>query len=271
MTFTQTINEIIAEVMKYGFDTEQRLKNLTFKLKIAFIKSTKSELELQGQIREQLGKTFNKLLNQKNLVHPEVKSFTLQSIKPKLRAELEKRILASADLIKYRKEESTARVLKDFQGWMTSVPKGGTKSPAVKKQGNKLKKLTQTENYYQRRISIDQASKLNSAIKEIVAVDEGAIAGIWHSKGEDEPNYDARQDHLERARKIYIVRDSWADKQGFIKPIWGYTDEITKPAEEVNCRCSYQYIFSLRKLPEDYLTVKGKNALESAKKQLLNG
>jgi len=271
MTFTQTINEIIKEILEFGFDSQERIVRLSKRLKDAYIKSILPEHRLEQIVREQLINTFDKLVKQKNLINPDVKGFTIQSIKPHLRQELDRRILASADLIKFRREESISNILRQFQGWATSIPVGGTQSLEVKKSGDKLKKMTKTERFNQRRISIDQTSKLNANIRSIIATDQGAIAGIWHSKGEHEPNYNARVDHLERAKKIYIIRDSWADKQGLIKPIWGYTDEITQPAEEVYCRCTYQYIFSLRKLPEDYLTVKGKNALESAKKQLLNG
>jgi hypothetical protein len=43
----------------------------------------------------------------------------------------------------------------------------------------------------------------------------------------------------------------------------GYTDEMSTPGEEVYCRCAYVYIYSLRKLPDEMLTIKGKNLLNS--------
>lgn len=260
MTFTQTINSIIKEVMKFGFDTEQRVKNLRSKLTFAFLKSVKSEQVLQEDVRIQLTKTFDKLVPKAS---PSLDGYTLQHLKPKLQLELEKRIIASANLIKWRREESIAKVLKDFEGWMTSVPKGGSKSPKIKDGGEKFKALTQQEKFFQRRIAIDQTAKLTQTVRELVAIDKGAIAGIWRSKGEYEKNYKYRPDHLERARRIYIVRDSWADKAGFIKPVHGYMDDITKPAEEVYCRCSYIYLYTLRDIPVEYLTAKGKKELQS--------
>jgi len=41
----------------------------------------------------------------------------------------------------------------------------------------------------------------------------------------------------------------------------GYTDEITTPGEEVFCRCFYRWIYNLRDLPKDMLTIKGKEQL----------
>jgi hypothetical protein len=41
----------------------------------------------------------------------------------------------------------------------------------------------------------------------------------------------------------------------------GYTDEITQPAEEVYCRCYYEYIYNLDALPAVMLTKKGQAAL----------
>ena len=45
----------------------------------------------------------------------------------------------------------------------------------------------------------------------------------------------------------------------------GYTDEMTKPGEEVFCRCYVTYLYDLADLPSDMLTQKGKNQVERAK------
>jgi hypothetical protein len=280
-TFTQTVNEIIAEILQYGFDSQERIRRLTLKLKNAYIASILPEYKLQEMVRKQLTMTFDKLVKQKNLVNPEVQGFTIQRIKPHLRKELDKRIMASADLIKWRREESISNILRQFQGWSTSIPEGGAKSEGARDGANKLKKMTQTERYNQRRISIDQTAKLTSSIRDIVATDTGAIGAFWHSKGEHEKEYDYRKTRLKRSKLtggFYLIRGSWADQQGLVKGVrsgikemYGdgegvnYTDEMSQPAEEVFCRCNYQYVFSLRKVPEEFLTEKGKNLLQSKK------
>ena len=122
--------------------------------------------------------------------------------------------------------------------------------------------------------AIDQAAKLQANASHIVATDAGAIGGIWHSHGEHDKSYDARKDHLARAGKIYLIRDSWADRDGLLKPVNGYMDEITMPAQEFCCRCFYQYVTSPRRLPPEFLTQKGRDWIEkgrAAAKRLLDG
>jgi hypothetical protein len=104
---------------------------------------------------------------------------------------------------------------------------------------------------------------LISNIAEIVAMDNGAIAGIWHDHGEHDKSYDARPGHLARSGKLYLVRDSWAIVQGLVKRGSApYTDELTKPGEEVYCRCYYVWITSPRRLPPELLTMRGKEWVE---------
>jgi hypothetical protein len=117
--------------------------------------------------------------------------------------------------------------------------------------------------FEQRRVVIDQTHKLVSNINEIVATDNGAIAARWHSHWR-QANYNYRKDHKERDDKIYVIRNSWAHKEGLIKPVNGYTDDITSPGEEVYCRCNYVYLYNLRQV-QDLLTKKGQAALQSAK------
>jgi hypothetical protein len=62
------------------------------------------------------------------------------------------------------------------------------------------------------------------------------------------------------------VRGCWAVEKGLIKPgPAGYTDEITRPAEEPFCGCYYRYLYNLRDLPANMLTEKGKEALQAAR------
>ena len=41
----------------------------------------------------------------------------------------------------------------------------------------------------------------------------------------------------------------------------GYTDQIERPGEWVFCRCTYQWIYNLRDMPADVLTIKGREFL----------
>jgi hypothetical protein len=53
-------------------------------------------------------------------------------------------------------------------------------------------------------------------------------------------------------------------KAGLMNKGAGYTDEMTKPGEEVFCRCAMQFVYALRDLPPEMLTHKGETALATA-------
>ena len=107
------------------------------------------------------------------------------------------------------------------------------------------------------RLQIDQGHKFSNTLNDIIAVDGGAIAAKWKSHYR-QPGYDYREDHKERDGNYYAIRGSWAMEKGLMNKGEGYTDDMTMPGEEIFCRCGYTYIYSLRKIPEEMLTSKGK-------------
>lgn len=159
--------------------------------------------------------------------------FTIDKVKHKLRAELDRRIVTSANLIKLNRAQAIEKTLQRFEGWATSIPIGGTKIAEKRTiKGNVATSLKQLP-FEERRVIIDQGHKFVSNLNEILAHDGGAIAAVWHSHWRQK-NYNYREDHKERDELIYAVRDSWAIKQGLMnKGPNGYTDDITKPGEEV--------------------------------------
>lgn len=177
-----------------------------------------------------------------------------QQINPKLYAEIDRRILSAASLIKLRKEEATAETLRRFLGWSTSIPAGGGVVNDKRNLKGGIRASLSDLSFIERRCAIDQAAKLSSNLKNIVAVDNGAIALIWHSHWR-QANYNYRQDHKELDGKIFLIRGSWADEQGLIKG--EYYDDIEPVGQAVYCRCYAQYLFSLERLPEENLTKKG--------------
>jgi hypothetical protein len=185
---------------------------------------------------------------------------TLPQLAMRMRNELDRRIAASADLIRIRREEAIDATLRRFKGWASSVPPGGTPAPQKPEKELLAKEFRQVR-YEVNRLNIDQGTKLNASLAAVYAEGTGAIAGRWRSNWR-QAGYDYRVDHKERDNKIYTLRDNWAEKAGLMKPgPAGYTDEITQPAEEVYCQCYYVYIHNLTSLPPDMLTAKGKRAL----------
>ena len=221
---------------------------------------------MREMMRDALAAIFKRLIERQGILrfHPGVSRYTLQKIAPYLRAELDRRILASANLIVLNREEAITKTLQRFSGWATSIPKGGAANPKKKKANEEIKKSVGALPFIERRVLIDQGHKLNSALSSIVATDNGAIAGRWFSHWR-QSGYDYRPDHKERDGNIYLVRGSWAYDRGLVKSTHGFTDDITQPGEEVYCRCQYTYLYALRQLPPEMLTVKGKRALEEAR------
>src|SRR5207247_2394734 len=105
----------------------------------------------------------------------------IDQIKPALHAELERRIMASADLIKLNRKAAIEKTVQRFSGWATSVPPGGTRATDKKKEKDSIKKSLKSLPFEERRVIIDQSHKFVANLNEIVAKDGGAIAGRWHS------------------------------------------------------------------------------------------
>ena len=267
-TFYRLLSEAIDDMMEHGFDDVERLADWQRRIREAAEKLMMPRKKMEAFLRASLRQVFEKMVDGGKILkrHPGVDRFTVNNLKPELRAELDRRIMASANLIVLNREEAIAKTLQRFSGWATSIPIGGTDATMKAKEKENLKKAMSKLPFEERRVLIDQSHKLTSAISEIIAQDTGAIAAIWHSHYK-ESGYDYRPDHKDRevdSKKLpFVVRDNWAMKKGLMK-LGGsqYVDDMTKPGEEVYCRCYYEWIYNLRDLPEQMLTEKGKEELK---------
>ena len=266
MTISEVMSAAIRDFEEHGFDSDERLRFWETKIREAMADSLKSAADLDRQFKAHMKAIFDRLIQNGKVLqsHPGVSRFTLARIAPRLHDELTRRIMVGVNLIKLNKEEATAGTLKRFSGWASSVPAGGSENVDKKKVKEDISKSLSSLPYVQRRLLTDQGHKLNASISAVVAIDAGAIAARWLSHFR-QPGYDYRVDHKERDGLVYLMRDTWATKQGFVKVgAAGWSDEITQPAEEVYCRCRWTYLYHLRQLPDDMLTVKGRAALKEA-------
>lgn len=269
-SFQDVLSDAIEDVTLHGFDTVERIERWKRELRQAAEASLISAASLEQELRDALAKIYQRMVEQHGIFkyHPGVERFTLEKIKPSLRSELDRRIVASASLIKLNREEAISSTLRRFEGWSTSIQPGGV--PAEKRVETKknIRKSLKSLPFEERRVIIDQGHKLVSAISEIMASDGGAIAGRWRSNYR-QPGYNYRKDHKERDDIIYLIRDSWAHRAGLVKRNKdGYYDDIDAPGTAVFCRCYMIWIYSLRELPDDMLTAKGKEALAAAREKL---
>ena len=271
MTFYETLTAAINDVVAHGYDSQKRIDEWVSRIRKAAKAGLVSERRMQESLRKTLTDIYRRMVEKGGVWKFQsgvANRFTKANLKPRLRAELDRRIAASANLITLNREEMVDKTLRRFQGWATSIPKGGSKVPQMRDTKNQVFKAMSQLPFEERRVLIDQGHKLASAISDIVALDEGAIAARWHSNWRQK-NYNYRVDHKERDDKIYLVRNSWAQKKGLVKPgLAGYTDQITMPGEEVFCRCNYVYIYHLRDLPADMVTEKGRAELDRVRKVL---
>src|ERR1700734_1879156 len=262
-TFREALAAAIAEISATGYVSPDRINFWVNQLRNAADRELGSSHQIDRDTAHKLGAIYERLADRGKIVErvPEVSRFIITQVKPQLRAELDRRILASADLIKLDRKRAVEATLDRFQGWSTSIPPGGDGTIDKREVRAAIGKSVAQFRYEKRRVEIDQSHKLMANISEIVATDAGAIAGIWHDHGEHDKAYDARKEHLARSGKIFLVRDSWAHQQGLVKSVHGFMDDITKPGVEVYCRCWYQWITSPRRLPDEYLTKKGQEFL----------
>ena len=266
MTFAETVAAAVKEFAERGFTSEEQLAEWMMRLRQAAAATFTPRAEMERMLREALRSVYDRLVERAGILkmHPGVSRFTLANVKPHLRAELDRRIMASASLIKLNRDETIELTLRRFAGWATSIPAGGTPE-AKRAPAEDVKKALRQLPFRERRVLIDQGHKLNASISAVLAQDSGAIAAIWHSHWR-QANYQYRPDHKTRDGKVYLMRDSWAHRAGLVKRgDVGYFDEVTQPAEEPFCRCFVTYLLHLRQLPDDMLTAKGRLALNTAR------
>lgn len=225
---------------------------------------------------------------------PGIGRFTLERIKPHLRSELNRRIMAlaeeSADLIGSDREAVIEATLKRFANWMTPVPSdpiGGTALPRwwtrlksrfigrsqpepQTRRARELPKEFADLSFEERWrvVMVDQGVRFNACLSEMVAMDGNAIAMIWHSHSRQE-NCDYRPEHKKRDGKVYALRGNWAMERGLMMagPA-GYYDEVRSVGYELNCRCYAQWLYNLRDLPAAMLTKKGRAELIRVRAEL---
>lgn len=267
--FYDILRQAIADFEKHGYDSPERMEAWMGRIRESATEAMVPEHKLSEQLNRAITQVYESKINKGNILaeHKAVPRWKLEQLKPKLRAELDRRIMASAQLIKMNREAMIQTTLQRFSGWASSIPVGG--SDVIEKRDVKenLSKSLKSLPFEERRVMIDQAAKFKSSLDNIVAMDSGAIAAKWKSNYRQR-GYNYREDHKDRDGKIYLIKDSWAHKAGLVKPKYGYIDDITHPGEEVFCQCNYQYIYNLRDLEEDMLTQKGKDKLAELKVKL---
>lgn len=257
----KTLYDVLTDAINYyvnqGWDSEKSLLSWSQKLRVAASRESPNN----EVTRKHLTAIYSRLVIDGGALRDQPPDgptkVTLDRIKPQLRKELDKRIFASANLIKLNREQAVEKTVQRFQGWVTSIPPDGISEVNKNAQKSAMGKSVADLDFISRRVAIDQGHKLASNVKYLLAVQGGAIAFRWHSSWRRQ-GYRYREGHKLRDTVIYLVRGSWAVEQGLVKPVNGFYDEITAAGEEVYCSCQVFPIYAPQKLPDEFLTEKGK-------------
>ena len=236
-SFYDVLTRAVNDLTEHGFDSVERLQFWQDQLRRAAERSMTPPTVLQRMLNEALRAIYRRLVEKGGALkyHRGVERFTLARVAPHLRSELDRRILASADLIKLNREQTIARTLQRFSGWATSIPKGGSEQVRKTETKENIRRGIAGEPFESRRVLIDQGHKLTAAINQTIAEGGGALALVWRSHWR-QVGYDYREDHKERDGQVYLLRGTWAQERGLIKPGQaGYYDAVTAVGEEVFC------------------------------------
>jgi len=265
-SFDEVLAQAVADLTDHGFDSAQRVEFWTRQLEEAAQRVAGSAHQREEHLRRGLETIYRRLVERGGLLrrHRGVGRFVLERVRPHLRAELDRRIWASADLIRLNRRRAVDETLQRFKGWASSIPAGGSDTTNRREVKHDVARSLGSLTFEERRVTIDQGHKLATSLSDILARDGGALAGRWHSNWRQR-NYNYREDHRERDGVVYAVRGNWALAAGLMTAPDGYTDDITGAGEEINCRCYYEWIYALRDLPREMFTKKGREALEQAR------
>ncbi|HHH3543897.1 hypothetical protein Q5738_08990 [Citrobacter werkmanii] len=269
-TFTRTVRDAVKFFLRNGYSSREELERWQSIIRQAAENETADDY--MAMVTRNLTKAYDLQIGRAKVLkrHPGISRFTINYLEPKLRTELDRRIFASADLIKINRKKAIDTTLSRFSGWASSIPSADTIAltgiqGTMRETAAHIQKTAEQMDYEARRVMIDQNHKLIANIDNVIATSNNAIAAIWHSHWR-RPGYNYREDHKERDQLYYLIRGNWAQKNGYVKvgPA-GYLDGITQPGEEVFCDCYVTYIYNLRSIPEYMLTQKGRKFMESMK------
>lgn len=268
--FYELLSAAVRDLLEHGYDSRERVQDWLDRIRRAMHEALVPESLLRERLVEGLSRTFRQQVETDALFrrHPGVARYTIERLRPQMRQELDRRILASANLIRLNRRQSIERTLQRFEGWATAIPAGGRPSQLKRPVDKRLRKAFQSLPFEERRVIVDQGHKLTAAINDIVAEAGDAIAQVWHSHWR-ETGYDYRPRHKQFDGMVFLLRGNWAQREGLVK-LGGhlYADQIERPAELPFCRCYATYLYSPSELPEDMLTAKGRRWIKEARRRV---
>ena len=129
-SFFDVLTRAARHFQTHGYISKDELEDWLRQIDRAMRASLTPQYVLEKMMRDTLGSVYERLVERGGVLraNPGVERWTLERIKPSLRAELDRSILASANLIKLNREEAITKTIRRFSGWATSIPAGGSKA-----------------------------------------------------------------------------------------------------------------------------------------------
>ena len=264
-TFQSVLTAAINEIMEQGYVSPEQVAGWVGRLREAAIRTLTPAYVLENALNETMRAIYRSKVDRGAILryHSGVGRFIPARIQPKLRAELDRRIRASASLIKLNRDEAIEKTLRRLAGWATSVPVGGSDVVDRVETKAEIRKPFASLPFVDRRVIVDQGHKLVAGLSEIIAVDAGALVGHWRSHyAQRNYNFRPEHKHFDVDDKYFVVPDNWALRAGLMK-LDGhrYITDIERPGEKPFCRCFYQWHYGLGRLPASMLTERGREEL----------
>lgn len=261
--YLKVVSEAVGDILANGYDSPERIAYWIGQIQGAARERLGTPEVAARRLRLALETAFVRqvdgglVLRRHKGVSPEV----LNRLRPLLQTELERRALAATTLVNLNYGTTIDRTLRRFVGWATSVPPGGSSETKAE-----AKRPLRDLEYADNRLLKDQEHKMIEVLSHTIGEGGGAIAAIWHSRWRD-PGYDYREDHKHRDEELVFLRNSPALADGLVKRAGHeFLDDIEFPGEWPNCRCWYEYIYSLEGIPDECMTAKGRSALRLSRR-----
>ncbi len=166
------------------------------------------------------------------------------------------------------RQQELLSALNTFEEWAMSIPLGGTKDKLFRDEAREVRKQLKSVQKWNEYYFIEKRGCFSNRIDHLISESNNTIAAIWNYNSFD--IYDKKCEHHNYDSKVYLIRDNWAIKRGFIiiDSSTKYTDELPIPSDDYYCNCHYQYLYRLHSLPIEILTPKGKTELIDSRKNL---
>lgn len=257
MSFYTVLSEAIEDFLSQGCVSATQVAVWQARLKDA------AEVGFRGDSSEALKRTlsgvFDRLVVRGGFSrsHKGLSSTVVGRALPALQVELAKHQMAARAYLALQREEAVLTALRRFAAWAITIPLGGLEPPLRYRRKEDIKVSLKRLPLAESHAIVVEAGNLSRSLNDLLASEGRAIAAQWCAHRA--PGYAHRADHLERDRKVYIFRESWAWEAGFLRRPFGFVETSSeRPGAKPGCRCSYTFFYSLEVLPKDFLSAEGR-------------